>query len=461
MLHRSPRILYTYKEFIFYFLPLSFSSPDYMRVIFHTFLFLIIITTASLSEIKVSCAQNIEKTESFAFKAPSTFGSGDANVNPFAYRGEPLSFHSFLLFPNLTLEQAYNDNVLGTENNEKSDFVTVIKPEIIIAKDIGRHEFTARFASEIRRHFDVEDENVENYNAELKGNIEIKRGLDIPLEISYRNGHLNRIDQRRASVNELTVKPLKNKALELESGIIFKPNRLILSLLGNYREGRLENEELFNGTTLNRDNRNVNIQRAKAQIAYEYRNGFTPFAEVTFAHEDYINEASDAVSRNNDLLRILGGTSFDYKGLVTGFLGIGYEQRNFDDALVKDTNALSLDGSITWEPTAKTKFLFDIARQTFEDNLIVAGLTETTAGIEIRHEFKKDLFGRMHLSYELDDFEDIAREDETYDSEFELLYIIGPHLQLGAGYNYITRESSAAGLGLDNSIVFIRARAAL
>ena len=96
-------------------------------------------------------------TDPFAFRTPSAFGAGETNVDPFAYRGEPVKFGSFLLWPNLSLQQGYNDNVLATENSTEDDFVTVIQPELIIRKNIRRHEFVASFNSEVLRHADLSD----------------------------------------------------------------------------------------------------------------------------------------------------------------------------------------------------------------------------------------------------------------------------------------------------------------
>ena len=397
----------------------------------------------------------------FAFRTPSAFGTAQTNVDPFAYRGEPVKFGTFLVWPNLSLQQGYNDNVLATESSTEDDFVTVIKPELIIRKNIRRHDFVASFNSEVLRHADLSDENVENYTAQFRGNIEAKKGLNIPIEIEYRDGHLKRRDQTRANLADLTIKPLRNQSAEVETGLIYKPNRLLLSFLGKYRQGRLKNGELQNGDTVIRDNRDVNITQGQARVAYDISETLSPFLETTYAQEDYINEAVGAVTRNNDLFRVLAGSSFNYRGLLSGFLGVGWENRNFESALVEDTDSISVDGNIIWNPRVKTQIAADVSRETLEDNILFSGLTQTSLGLDFRHELYKDTFLRSHLSYELKDFEDISREDVTYDTGLGILYIINPNLQIGADYNYVYRDSTVSGLDLKNNIFFIRVRTPL
>ena len=397
----------------------------------------------------------------FAFRTPSLIFNREVNVDPFAYRGEPVKVGSFLVWPNVTWQKEYSTNILATEDDEESDIITVIKPEVIIKKNIRNHEFILSLNTELRRYWDTSSENVENYNARFEGNIEAKHGINIPAILSYRDGHLRRRDQNRLSNADLSVEPLHNSALEAETGIVYKPKRLLLSLIGNYRQGRLENSRLRNGTALIRENRNVDAAKLVTTVGYDVSENLTPFAEITYAQEDYVDELSAATSRNNDLTRFLLGANFNYRGLIIANIGVGMEERSYDSAAVDDTNSLSFDGNLTWQADQKTKVNFDLSRQTYEDNVIIAGLTKTEAGLSVNHEILRDTFLRSHLKYELKDYDNITREDTIYDAGLGILYIINPHFQLGADYNYITRDSNIQGLGMDENIFMIRARTAL
>lgn len=397
----------------------------------------------------------------FAFRTPSLIHNREVNADPFEYRGEPVKIGSFLVWPNVTWQKEYSTNILATEDDTKSDIITAIKPELIVKKNIRNHEFILSLNTELRRYWNNSSENVENYSARFEGNLEARYGINVPVMLSYRDGHLRRRDQNRLQNADLSAEPLHNRGLEAETGIMYKPKRLLLSLMGNYREGRLENSRLQNGTALIRENRNVNAAKLVTTIGYDVSENLMPYAEVTYAQEDFIDEPQAATSRNNDLTRFLLGANFNYRGLIIANIGVGHESRNYDSAAVDDANSLSFDGNLTWQASQKTKVNFDLSRQTYEDNVIIAGLTKTEAGLGVNHEILRDTFLRSHLKYELKDYDNITREDMTYDAGLGILYIINPHFQLGADYNYVTRDSNIQGLSMDENIFMIRARTAL
>ncbi len=422
--------------------------------------FVLVILMIMVIGIQFSAMARDMTAEPFGFRAQKPNGYGEDNVDPFKYRGNPIKFSSFLIWPNLTLQQEYNDNVFATQAAHKSDFTTVLKPSLIIKKEMERHEFILSLDAELRRYWDLNNENVENYSTLFEANIEPSHTTHIPLLLSFRDGHIKRNGQRRTSINDLSVTPLRVRSYEFETGVVHKPNRLGLSLLGNFRRAELENNRLFTGQALIRDNRDINTIKATGRISYELPTNWEPYAELTLADDNFTNEAPAAITRNNNLVRLLLGTLFNYKGLVYGFVGAGWEKRTYDSNAIQSAKGLSLDSKITWEPQAKTTVIFDLSRQTFEDNEIIAGITETITGLELRHELQHDLFIKLMGSYENEDFSNSTRKDDTLNTGVGIHYISGPHLQIGAEYNYTQRNSTIPGLDLDNNIFMLRAKAA-
>ncbi len=399
-----------------------------------------------------------ENAAPYAFRGDQENRFGEFSIDPFYYRGEPMPVGSFILRPNLQLKLQHDDNVLATENNTKSDFVSVLEPSLVVQKPYGRHNFILSTQAEIRRYADQENENVENFGAAFEADFEALRGLNIPVSVAYRSSHFDRKNQKALSIADLTTEPLGIKTLQVEGGINYKPNRLGVELLGTYRQARLDNGTI-SGTDAAaiRDNRDVDVKQAQLEVSYETLNNFTPFLQLRLADEEFVNEAPGATTRNNNLIRVLGGTSFNFKGLLYGFLGIGREQRTYDSDEIEKARALSMEGDIYWEPTEKLRLGLKLGRSTSEESTIVTGVTETEIDFSLDYELQRDLFARVLVGYDHDDFKDLDRQDKTYEGSAELLYIIGPQLQLGAGYMYRHRDSTTAGLGLDNNIFTIRA----
>ncbi len=407
-----------------------------------------------------SHAQAIFNAEPFAFRAEPSRDLSSELVDPFNYLGEPIAFRSFRVLPNLTLRQEYTDNILGVEDNAQSDFITIINPEVQIQKSIGRHGFIAGLSSEIRQHWRRTEDNVENYNAFFDGNFEVRKKLNIPIRVGFRNAHLRRTAQRRASANQIVENPLNVQRFDTETGFIYTPNRLSFSLLGNYAQVRLENGTLIGGGLLTRDNRDVNITGVSGEVSYDIKNGLSPFVRLDYASENFINETPNSITRNNDTIGFLSGFKLGYKGLVRGFVGLGIENKLYEDSAVDDITNLAFDADINWDPTEKTRLSFNAKRSTTEDNIFLSSLTSTQFRTGIQHEIQKDIFGRTSITYMTENFDDFDRTDRNFDIEFELLKTVNPKLQYGATYTYLTRNSSLSGLGLNNNILSLNAKLA-
>ena len=409
-----------------------------------------------MESISVGVAQD-QEIEAFGFKSTDPDTGREVSVDPFRFRGKPIKFGSFLVWPNLTLEQEYNDNVFASDQNTQSDFATVLRPSIIVKKDVRRHEFVLSLNSEIRRYLDLETEEIENYQADFEANFEVQSGTNIPLVLSYSDGHIRRTAQRRSSFDDIPISPLRVQSYSIETGINHKPNRLGLSLLGSFRATDLENTTLQNGNFSLRSNRNLNAYTLTGRASYETSTNFEPYIETTLGRDIFVNELPGARTRNNHYFRTLFGSSFNYKGLVYGFAGLGGELRRFDDSDVDDSVGLSFDSQISWEPQVKTKIDLDLSRQRFEANEVVAGITETQSGLQLTHELRRNLFARLTGRFDVDEFEEVNRTDKTISTGISLHYISGPRLQIGANYNFVTRNSTLSGIDLNNNIFMLRA----
>ena len=403
-------------------------------------------------------AQKAEETDTFSFRAEPAHNLSSLLVEPFDYPGAPIAFGSFKIWPNLTLRQEYTDNVFGVSDDKESDFVTIIEPEISFQRNVGRHNFFVKLDSEIRQYWDQKDENVENYNALFKGNIEVLKKLNFPLLVKYTDGHAKRAGQKKINPNLIPRTPLHSKNLLTEAGVVYSPNRVKLSLTGTYAQLRLDNAPTPNGGLILRDNRNLNETGIRGEAIYNLYNGLSPFISGSFAHQGYINPLSGSPNRNNDTVNILSGFKLNYKELLNGSIGIGIEDRSYDDSSLDNIGNLAIDAAIEWEPTAKTRLGFTTSRSTSEDNLLVSGVTTTTVGTTIQHEFQRDIFGRAFINYSVDNFTDLDREDTQIKLGFETLKIINPRLQIGVGYSYIGNDSTVDGLDIGNNTLFLTAK---
>jgi hypothetical protein len=409
-----------------------------------------------------AAAQDDSRADRFGFDD----GTGAAPIDPFLYDGQPVEAGGFRLWPNLTFEQAYTDNVLAGENNRQSDFVSILRPHLRLEKAFGRHHTGLEVQGEARRFWQHGHENEINAGATLRALVEARRSLRFPLRVDYVTDHADRKTQRQPLQADLTREPLEHHKGSFGAGVVYQPGRLALSLLGGYEEQRFEDGVLAGGGPAVRRDGDFNAAQAEIKISYETGTGWQPYVAALYRRQDYLRRAYtgtgfSGMSRNHDMARLRAGLSFDYKGLLYGFFETGHESRDYEDPAAQNTAGLSLAGHITWEPAQTLRLSLGLAHDTEEDSIARAAIEKTSGDLRLDYEIRHNIFARLQGGYESEEFIGIARHDDTVSGGLELRAILSPRLQLGAGYLYESRDSSATGASYGENVLMLRLTGAL
>ena len=370
----------------------------------------------------------------------------------------PIHAGSFFISPSLTLEQQYDTNVFASQTDEQTDFVTLIRPSLQIQKQIRDQEFGLSLSSDIQRFFDETAENIENYRAEFRSRLIATRKLALPLGLSYRVNHRQRRQERSLEQSDA---PLRYKDFRAEAGVEYTPNRLTLGLYGSYSNSRNDNGQTGNGAILVREDGDFDRYAAEARILYNTQTNWSPYAQLLVSQNDFKNRDFDGVgfnglARDNFLIRARAGVNFDYKGLVIGTLALGQESRRYSDRNVSDINAFSAEANVEWKPREGTSLVFNLTRETDEDNEVNNGITETNASLALDYELLKDLFLTSSFEYENSEFETGNRTDDDYSLSLGVEYIINPRLSISGEVIQNKRESSNEGADFDQTVFLTR-----
>lgn len=411
-------------------------------------------------------AQDILDTHRFGFRDDSLIKGKTLFFDPFDFRSVPVPFHGFLIMPVLNLEQSYISNIRAVENDENSDFVSSIEPALRLEKSFGPHSLAVTAAAEIRRYWSESDENTAGFKTALEADIKAGGGFSLPVRAGYERRHAARARQRQADPSLLTEEPVEIETAYAETGAIYRGGRFILKWLGRYEDRRYEDGRLRSGSPAIRRDRDHIALQTSLYGAYETRTGWRPFISTLYRQEDYkrrlfTGSGFNGQSRDNSLWRSLAGLSFNYKGLLYGKFGAGYESRNYDQAALGDTNSFSLQAILNWEPVQKMRLRAELNNKTEEDNLIATGLETFFLKLQSDYELRRDIFSRITASYEMAEFLNTVREDKTYTAGLEFKYISSHRLRLGAAYLYQARNSTVPGGGFDNNIFTLRLTGAL
>src|SRR5687768_2552491 len=81
----------------------------------------------------------------------------------------------FMVFPRVEVGEAYNDNIFADDDDEEDDFITVVRPEVDVESNWGRHALNLRTGAEAGFFLDNDDENFIDGFALVDGRLDVVR----------------------------------------------------------------------------------------------------------------------------------------------------------------------------------------------------------------------------------------------------------------------------------------------
>lgn len=396
-------------------------------------------------------------TSAFA-QSPDKNALEDVNAHP-------LTIGSFKAQPKLFLQQSYNDNIFAAESGKEGDFITTVSPYLHVEKRFGRHlaEFTGKY--DVYKYARNGAENVQGYNANLKGTLEGYHSLLFPFSFTYLQDYKARNQERRIMASR-SAKPTAFNRLVAEGGAVWQPNRFKTEIMLRHEARRYDNGLSTTGTRIVNEDSDFNQNEVEATLSYVTPRLWEPFISLLVGKTNFLRGTFDGsgfngLSRDSRNVRALAGLKFDYKGLFIGKIAAGHFWKNYNDSAIKDTDSTSLDSSLVWNATERARFTAGLTRKAIEDNDIAQGLVQTMGSLDLDYELQSDLFLKATNSLTFEKFTPGARKDTILENGLGLYYVINPHFQLGGTVTRRSRDSSDSGLGYDQNIFMLRLDSAL
>jgi len=348
---------------------------------------------------------------------------------------------AFRLYPSLTLSEKYNDNIFAANDNEESDFITLIKPALNIESLWGRHFLSLHTDATLGRYSDNGSEAFDDYSAGFDGVIEINHAQNISGGYNYSHEHENRFSPD----DVLGIEPTKLDTNTLFATYQHQYNRIIVDLGGEYLSLDYDDVRSANGSIINNDDRDRNRIEGSLKLGYEYLPEYTAFVRTSVNRINYDDVVDDnGLNRDSDGYTVSVGTDLDLSGVLFGNVFIGYEKQNYVDTALKDTNGISGGASLTWLPSQMTTVTGSVTRSIEETTLdFASGVFSTSGKLVVDHELLHNLLLQGRLSVSEDNFEGLNRNDAYFSSGIGAKYMLNRHFYLLLDYDYLQRNSDS------------------
>jgi hypothetical protein len=348
---------------------------------------------------------------------------------------DPLGIRAggFLLYPSITVDGTYDDNIFAADDNEEDDFIFTFSPRISARSNFPRHSLGLTVESDIGRYVDNTDENFEDYGANLDGQLDITRNNRLLGEAFYTHEHENRDDPEDPGVEEAD-EPLEFDEYGGELGFEQDFNRFNVAVTGD-----VERRDYDDGSEADRDRI---LYGGRVRTGYFISPRINAFLEGGYEREERDTSEQDdpPINRDNNVYDARVGTAIDITGLLFGEVSFGWSVQDFDESDLDTENGFVYGTGLTWNPTQLTSLTLD-GSGGFEPSDVGTSKLTNRIALRVDHELLRNVLIGGEVGYRRDDFQDTGRVDNRFDVGPDITYLLNRYLSVGAGYTFTTQTS--------------------
>ena len=361
---------------------------------------------------------------------------------------DPLGMRTagFSLFPSVDLTARADDNIFAKDSQEQDDVISIIEPEISIRSNWNVHALNVRLGSSIGRYADNSDENYEDYNIGVNGEIDILHATRLRLAAGYAQGHVDRNSPNDIDGIEPTILDIATVSAVFEHTI----NRITAHLGATVERRDYDDVDGATGR-INNDDQDRDEASADVRLSYElypYNEAFIRFAVDKTDYDQRLDD--NGVNRSAEDYRIEIGSDFRLSGIIIGDFFIGRLYREFDGASLEAIEAFTAGGELAWIATGLTTVNLSLLREIQETVVgTSSGILVTEAELAVDHELLRNVLLAANAVFRKDDFKSSSREDDYHKYGLGVTYMMNRNLYLSLNYDFVDRDSSSAG-GVDD-----------
>jgi hypothetical protein len=380
-------------------------------------------------------------------EAADETGDGDAAPKPKARPAEtdpyaPLGIRAggFILFPSVEGTTGYTTNADGVAGGKPSGLWTVT-PELDIRSDWAEHE--ARLL--LRGSYEAFTDGVTQ--AEPSATVRGEGRVDLPGEWSLEG--LAGYDYALQSVSDPNFPAGVDEApgvhdLIATAALSGGAGRVKLTLGASVERTIYENG-MSGGMLVDQGDRTNNLFGGRVRLGYELTPSITPFVEGVFTRRLFDRAVDDdGIRRASTGSGVRAGIAFDRGPILGGEIAVGARREDFDDPVLADLQALTVDGSLVWSPTRLVTVTLAAATgiEPSTDPLS-SGSVIHDASVEVAYNWRRNVTVLAAAGVNHETFQGIGLDETTWSAGGGLVWKLNRSLHLTLTYLHEWLDSSA------------------
>ena len=376
---------------------------------------------------------------------------------------EPVAVGSWLFSPSIDAGVLYDDNIYQTRINRVGSWGARLQPRFVAARTTGIHDTTAYGLLDAKLYPDNTRANAVDGRVGLTHRYEIQRDLVWRFQADY----TRRTDDETGydvlnglGVTRVYSDPQQVNEFFGSTSIQKTWGRFFVGLGGAVLSTLYEDPKDALGRRVSQDEEDGTVFRAVGRVGYEISPALYAFAEPSINWWNYNASYLDSTG-----YRIVGGLGSNRISLFKGEVFAGYQEQDFDNAIIELVGGGVFGGRVSWFPTRdltitatadQTLSVSPSSRSVFAQPEV----TNTTgAGLQANWLAMRHIAARAQVGYQRVQYENSVRDDNVWRAGLGLTYMITPRLGMVADYAYTMVDSNIRDESYRRNRVTIGARA--
>lgn len=346
------------------------------------------------------------------------------------------------LYPYLMFGLGRNDNVLGTNTNEKSSSFVELRPALVAEVAKAGDRYTLSYSGDYGHYASSDDDDFDYHDLFVAGD----NHFSTRAALGWRVGYTKRSDPRGSNDTAFGSEPNAWHATVANAlfgyGAVEAKGRVEL-------EAGLQNKRYDNNEAVTRsfdlDTRNL-AGRFLYRVAPKTRALF----EVRHVDADY-RLASSTQDNTETFYNV--GVTWDTTAATTGIFKLGRLKKNFDNAARDDFSGNSWEGTVRWSPRTYSVFDLSTARNTADSTGVGEYLINRNLGLTWNHMWSDRVSTLVSYSNLKTEYAGDPRRDDTDTFSIGANYTMRRWLRLGVNLTHTDRSSNQAVNEYDRNVL--------
>lgn len=361
-----------------------------------------------------------------------------------AYDAKGVDLGGFRLFPTLTVNEAYDDNIFAEDADEEDDFITAVTAGLLAKSEWSRHEVEIEAAVRHEKYLRNDDQDRTEYVIRPTVKLQLGGRDSARLTAEHSRRTIGRDDPEDSGDDE----PTEFNRFAGGGEYIKRVNRLFFGFNANARR----DDYISSGD----NDRDRNEYRFGLPIGYEV-SAMTDVVLEPFVRRRDFDEV-DSTGADRDAWA--GGATVGIDTEVTSLLhvnfDVGFIANDFDDSTFDDSVGLIFGGEAIWYVTTLTTVKGRAERRDIATNQPgSSSKTQSGLSLELQHELQQNVLVGGQVRYINDDFREVDRIDDRFIAGVGVEYLLNRNFSLTADYQYQQRWSDRDGEDFGRNLVLV------